>query len=100
MGRYRLVWYPARISSSREQPGKTHIVDEFHFGTDERPYAKLLCAKTLTAKYWTAAKCREHGLVLQDEPSRTAWPTCDGCRGSWFAVLESTGHTVEEHSYW
>ncbi|MEV6266706.1 hypothetical protein AB0L64_06055 [Kribbella sp. NPDC051936] len=100
MGRYRLVWYPARVSMSREHPGKTHIVDEFYYGRDERPYAKLLCTKNLTARYWTAAKCREQGLHLENEPSRTAWPTCDRCRGNWFAILESTGQTVEDHSYW
>ena len=101
MSRYRLVWNPVRISHSRENPGRTHIVVEYSYGVDAGPLPRLLCARPLSKNYWDAERCRREGIDLPDEPSRDVWPTCDQCCARWTSILESKGETIEpRHVDW
>jgi hypothetical protein len=99
VGRYSLVWYAARITASRENPGRTHVLDEFYYGLDAPRTPRLLCSRAVNDKYWSAAKCRREGIDLPDEPSLTDWPTCDGCSGAWAHILTSQRHTLEARPF-
>jgi hypothetical protein len=72
----------------------------FYYGTDERSAPRLLCARAITDRYWSAAKCRSEGIDLPDEPTLTDWPTCVPCSGGWVHILTSQGHTPEARSFW